>query len=193
MLAPTRTPRFPITLASMGVLCVVDIRPTDRTYNTIALARRVADDRGAAEIASRDILYGLAMEGSGIAANVLRRLGVHLADPLPISWTNELAHAELVARVGYRAQRSLPRWFDEGLAVQVDERVSDTAWLGGMQGGGSMPDLEDLVFIRADGWDDYSVAKYEVGLWLQEVGPDGLLEFLDTIRAGTSFDALYSK
>ncbi len=47
---------------------------TDRTYRVLDLARRQADQRSADEIESRDILDGLGMEGSGVAANVMRRL-----------------------------------------------------------------------------------------------------------------------
>ena len=78
----------------------MDIHPTDRTYKVIALARRTADARHARDIGTQDILYALAKEGSGIAANILRSFDIDLAQPENISWTNEAARAELASLCG---------------------------------------------------------------------------------------------
>ena len=52
----------------------MDTRITDRTHFVLALAREAANSRHQQVIETEHILYGLIMEGYGVAANVLRRL-----------------------------------------------------------------------------------------------------------------------
>jgi ATP-dependent Clp protease ATP-binding subunit ClpC len=78
----------------------VEIVCTDRTFKVIALARSVANARHADDITTQDILYGLVMEGSGIAANLLRKMAVNLTGPLRIKWTHDKARAELASLRG---------------------------------------------------------------------------------------------
>ncbi|MFC1879584.1 hypothetical protein ACFLZW_06680, partial [Chloroflexota bacterium] len=107
--------------------------------------------------------------------------------------SHEIAHAEFAARVGYRYLESVPSWFDEGLAMQFDERVSETAWYEWTGGRKELPDLDRLSNIQHDDWLGYAAAKYIVNRWLAAVGQPGLLNFMDEIRNGAGFDSWLSQ
>lgn len=110
----------------------MEIRGTDRTYKVIALARRVANKRKAEEISTADILYGLAMEGSGIAANVLKNLDVELAKPARIKWSQERVQEILDSLTG-EARALMERAKAEGEACferWPDRRHPGFAWTG---------------------------------------------------------------
>jgi len=59
----------------------MNIAPTDRTFIVLAFARRAADARHDRQVTTEHILYGLVMEGSGIAANLLHNLGITFSLP----------------------------------------------------------------------------------------------------------------
>jgi ATP-dependent Clp protease ATP-binding subunit ClpC len=61
-------------------------RMTDRARHVMALAEQEARRRGAAAVESEHVLLGLALEGSGVAAHVLRYVGASaekIAQELP--------------------------------------------------------------------------------------------------------------
>ncbi len=104
---------------------------------------------------------------------------------------HEMAHAEFFTRIGYRNRERVPNWFDEGLAVQVDERVSLGTWSQGAGDGSAGPDLARMGVIRHDDWLGYATAKHEVRRWLDQVGQRGLLSLLRELRQGTEFYQAY--
>ena len=105
---------------------------------------------------------------------------------------HELAHAEFAARIGHANRKEIPSWFDEGLAVQFDERYSEEEWQARTDGGRTAPDLDQLGVIRHDDWLAYATAKHEVGRWLDAVGQEGFWAFLEAIRSGQALQDAYS-
>jgi hypothetical protein len=95
---------------------------------------------------------------------------------------HEMAHAELSHRLGYRRANQLPDWFEEGLALQVDERYTEAEWLAKTSNGAAAPDLDEIGIIRHDDWLGYATAKHEVSRWMGVSGQEGLLKFLQAIR-----------
>jgi hypothetical protein len=118
---------------------------------------------------------------------ILGPYGIRKVDIL----AHELAHAEFFQRLGYRNRNQVPNWFDEGLAVQVDDRVSLEQWRWSTDDGRTAPELSQIGIIRHDDWLGYATAKHEVNRWLNIVGQEGLLSLIDEIRAGEDFHQVY--
>lgn len=104
---------------------------------------------------------------------------------------HEMAHAELAHRLGYRRANQLPDWFEEGLALQVDERYTEAEWLARTSNGATAPDLDEIGIIRHDDWLGYATAKHEVSRWMGAAGQEGLLKFLQAVRQGKDFSLSY--
>lgn len=104
---------------------------------------------------------------------------------------HELAHAEFFKRIGYRKRDQVTNWFDEGLAVQVDDRVSLEQWRLRTDNGSTAPELSQMGVIRHDDWLGYATAKHEVRRWLDVVGQRGLLALIESVRAGEDFHQVY--
>lgn len=94
---------------------------------------------------------------------------------------HEMAHAELTKRLGYKIVNNLPDWFDEGLALQVDERFTEEDWLARTDNRKNAPNLDTISTITHDDWLAYATAKHTVNIWLEEVGQPGLLNCVDSI------------
>lgn len=109
---------------------------------------------------------------------------------------HELAHAELVARVGYwRAQLRVPTWFDEGLAVQFDERppYAERAFARRRQAGLRLVPLSRLATRAAffagtkeEVRQHYAHARLAIERWRAREGDRGVGRFIDTLRCGQS-------
>src|SRR5450631_1911657 len=68
--------------------------------------------------------------------------------------SHELTHIELHKRVGtLRSWRSIPSWFDEGLAVLISEdtRYSEEKWLQATGNGSKAPNLEEIGRLLGNG------------------------------------------
>jgi hypothetical protein len=105
--------------------------------------------------------------------------------------SHELAHAELLARIGYWSRGEIPNWFDEGLAVQFDNRYRFAEWAVEADDGRAAYDLDQLGVIKHDDWLAYAGAKQEVNRWLATVGQAGLLALLQAIQSGEAFQPAY--
>lgn len=129
--------------------------------------------------------------------------------------THEWSHAELRTRVGgFSGMRSIPHWFDEGLAVAVSEEPShsEEVWKFIVAANMTTPRLQDLESLR--GWLDasrtfgdadyasgaprklcvvYATAGHEVRRWQQIAGRKGLLQLIERIRAGEDFQSVYKE
>ncbi len=105
---------------------------------------------------------------------------------------HELMHAELFERVGsWRRFTSVPTWFDEGLAMQVDHRPAydlppdaDTAFARGLR---TERDFFASASTDAQLTQRYAAAKAEVGRSLAAVGPSGVYARLERLRQGERF------
>lgn len=127
---------------------------------------------------------------------------------LPIL-THERSHNELYARLwGWRgAFLTVPRWFDEGLAVVVSNEPthSEAVWNDIERLGLARPALTELIgfgdwgrAVRTYGNGNpqslkivYATAGHEVRRWYAKAGPAGLARLIVQIRAGQDFDSAY--
>jgi len=106
--------------------------------------------------------------------------------------SHELAHVEFVARIGHVNRAKVPNWFDEGLAVQFDDRYSEVEWQTRTDNGRTAPDLDQIGVIGYNDWLGYATAKHEVKRWLELVGQDGFWTLLESIRSGDPFQDSYN-
>ena len=113
---------------------------------------------------------------------------------------HELTHAELHTRLNMKALKSIPTWFDEGLATQNDyrEQYGLDAWIEQTDNGKNALPLEDMdtgFEFYADPVEDrrfrYLNAKHEVSVWMDTHQQIGLLELLDKLNNGEEFDVAY--
>lgn len=113
---------------------------------------------------------------------------------------HEITHAELHARLSAEAQKTIPTWFDEGLAMQNDyrERYSEAQWIQQTNNGENAVALEDMDtpsdFYAGEAEDRrfrYLNAKHELDVWMTAHGQHGLLELLDRLNGGADFTTAY--
>lgn len=118
--------------------------------------------------------------------------------------SHEIAHAELHTRLTVNALDSLPVWFDEGLATQVDHRkkYSQKVWESMTNDGhGYMPlpeNMDEPSEFYAGSKEEknqlnYLCAKHEVGLWRETHDQKDLLELIDKLNNGEDFDTAYGE
>lgn len=105
---------------------------------------------------------------------------------------HELSHAELAEEVGWWNRAEIPSWFDEGLAVQLDDRYPDLKGEGSENPDVRAHEMDQIGVIEYDDYFAYSKAKQEVGHWLDIVGGEGLQFLLSAIRNGNEFQETYS-
>lgn len=115
---------------------------------------------------------------------------------------HEITHAELRARLSVKAQKRMPTWFDEGLALQNDyrERYSEEQWIAQTGNGKNAVALEDMdtpsEFYAGQAEDRrfrYLNAKHELAVWMAEHGRQGLLELLEKLNDGADFNTAYGR
>lgn len=106
--------------------------------------------------------------------------------------SHEMAHAEFSERIGYWNRNSIPNWFDEGLALQFDDRYSETEWQTWTDDGRLGLDLDQIGIITHDNRLGYLTAKHEVQRWLDSVDQEDLLKLIQSIRSGSEFRETYS-
>jgi hypothetical protein len=113
---------------------------------------------------------------------------------------HEITHAELRSRLSAEAQKAIPTWFDEGLALQNDyrERYSEAQWIAQTDNGKNMVAPEDMdtpaEFYAGEAEDRrfrYLNAKHELDIWMTAHGQHGLLELLDSLNGGADFATAY--
>ena len=113
---------------------------------------------------------------------------------------HEITHAELRSRLSAKAQKTIPTWFDEGIALQNDyrERYSLAQWIAQTDNGKNTIALEDMdtpaEFYAGEAEDRrfrYLNAKHELDVWMTAHGQHGLLELLDRLNGGADFTTAY--
>ena len=113
---------------------------------------------------------------------------------------HEITHAELRARLSVKAQKRIPTWFDEGIALQNDyrERYSEELWIAQTDNGKNTVALEEMdtpsEFYAGEAEDRrfrYLNAKHELSGWMAEHGQQGLLKLLEQINDGVDFNTAY--
>ena len=115
---------------------------------------------------------------------------------------HEITHAELRARLSVKAQKQIPTWFDEGIALQNDyrERYSEEQWIAQTDNGNKTVALEDMdtpsEFYAGEAEDRrfrYLNAKHELSEWMAVHGQQGLLKLLEQINDGADFNTAYGR
>jgi hypothetical protein len=111
---------------------------------------------------------------------------------------HELAHAELMARRGYRATVwCVPTWFDEGLATQFDARsyYTDAAYGQRVAEGWRLPAFDELAteagFFQGDRDHirfHYAGARMAVAEWLRKHADEGPA-LIERIACGDAWQA----
>ncbi|MBQ3789759.1 MAG: hypothetical protein II800_02375 [Lachnospiraceae bacterium] len=113
---------------------------------------------------------------------------------------HEITHAELHSRLSAEAQKTIPTWFDEGIALQNDyrEKYSEAQWITQTDNGKNAVALEDMdtpaEFYAGEAEDRrfrYLNAKHELDLWMTIHGQYGLLELFDKLNDGADFITAY--
>ena len=113
---------------------------------------------------------------------------------------HEITHAELHTRLSAEAQKAIPTWFDEGLALQNDyrESYSEAQWIAQTDNGKNTVALEDMdtpaEFYAGEVEDRrfrYLNAKHELDVWMTSHGQQGLLELLEKLNDGADFTTAY--
>ena len=113
---------------------------------------------------------------------------------------HEITHAELHTRLSAEAQKAIPTWFDEGLALQNDyrESYSEAQWIAQTDNGKNTVALEEMdtpaEFYAGEAEDRrfrYLNAKHELDVWMTSHGQQGLLELLEKLNDGADFTTAY--
>ena len=113
---------------------------------------------------------------------------------------HEITHAELHTRLSAEAQKRIPTWFDEGIAMQNDyrERYSEAQWVEQTDNGKNAVALEDMdtpaEFYAGEAENRrfrYLNAKHELDVWMTSHGQQGLLKLLEKLNDGANFNTTY--
>lgn len=115
---------------------------------------------------------------------------------------HELTHAELHKRLyhGKLQQTVIPIWFDEGVALQNDnrEQYSEERWIERTDNGSNTIKLDEMdtasEFYAGDIEDRrfrYMVSRHEVKNWIEKNSMEKLIELINKINAGENFSELY--
>ena len=106
---------------------------------------------------------------------------------------HEITHAELHTRLSAKAQKRIPTWFDEGIALQNDyrEKYSEAQWITQTDNGNMDTPSEFYAGEAEDRRFRYLNAKHELDVWMISHGQQGLLELLDRLNGGADFNTAY--
>lgn len=145
-----------------------------------------------------------------------------LLSPRGLNWhflAHEWSHAEMRTRLTLFAWKSMPEWFDEGLAVAISEAPEHSEdhwqflinahiprptrdelltyqslqqWLAGVRRFGDDKNFERMAQGRPTLSPVYAAAGHEVRPWLAQVGSYGLLHFIQRMNEGAEFDTAYA-
>ena len=114
---------------------------------------------------------------------------------------HELTHAELHTRLSESAQKKIPTWFDEGIALQNDYRelYSFETWVKQTDNGShtvALEDMDEASEFYAGTVEDrrfrYLNAKHEVDGWMETHKRQGLMELIDKLNNGEAFLIAYN-
>ena len=149
------------------------------------LTRKLGEDHGTVIISFPTEAYYICISDEYLELDIL---------------AHEITHAELRSRLSAKAQKTIPTWFDEGIALQNDyrERYSEAQWVEQTNNGENAVALEDMDTpseFYAGGAEDrrfrYLNAKHELNVWMTSHGQQGLLELLEKLNDGADFNTAY--
>lgn len=143
--------------------------------------------------------YGRA--GAPAVANI--KLGAYVVIPEKMFDENilahEISHTVLYRKIGwYKLHFKIPTWFDEGLAMQVDERSYYS--IDSLKNNASSTDINEIMEMdtpqkfHAGSLEkivmNYKLSKFIVYKWLKS---HSLKSFIDAVNDGDSFIVAYNK
>ncbi|WP_168797870.1 hypothetical protein [Pacificoceanicola onchidii] len=116
----------------------------------------------------------------------------------PATLGHEFSRVAIARRIGARGmlRQSLPRWFDEGLAVWISpdprykapKTVAEAEWITEAQ---SLRDWKNTV--TRENWPHaYGSAGLLVATLAQEMGSDGLNTLIDAVANGAEFNEVFA-
>lgn len=133
--------------------------------------------------------------------------------------SHEWSHAELYSRIdSFWIMRSIPTWFDEGLAVTVSEAPEHSEahwqflgaaniirptrdelysfkslkdWISAVHRYGDDSNVDRKAKGEPEIYPLYSAAGHEVRSWLADAGTPRLLTFIERMRNGENFETVY--
>ena len=166
-----------------------DVRFQDETIFIICdddkLTRKLGEDHGTVILYFPSETYYICISDEYLELDIL---------------AHEITHAELHTRLSAEAQKRIPTWFDEGIALQNDyrEKYSEAQWITQTDNGKNAVALEDMdtpaEFYAGKAEDRrfrYLNAKHELDVWMTTHGQHGLLELLDRLNGGADFTTAY--
>ena len=166
-----------------------DVRFQDETIFIICdddkLTRKLGEDHGTVILYFPSETYYICISDEYLELDIL---------------AHEITHAELHTRLSAEAQKRIPTWFDEGIALQNDyrEKYSEAQWITQTDNGKNAVALEDMdtpsEFYAGEAEDRrfrYLNAKHELDVWMISHGQQGLLELLDRLNGGADFNTAY--
>ncbi|GAB3259614.1 hypothetical protein GCM10027347_23380 [Larkinella harenae] len=126
---------------------------------------------------------------------------------------HEMCHDELFTRLGWlKTQRQIPQWFNEGLAMMIDQRFTTAKdslrryeefqdhWQQQSHGQQMVLELNELKSLKGffSGEPDrvmlaYMTAGREVSRWLSVVGRSGLRKLVEAVERGDDFAMVYQQ
>ncbi|WP_221394260.1 hypothetical protein [Dyadobacter sp. NIV53] len=124
-----------------------------------------------------------------------------------------MSHTELLKRLGWwKITTQVPQWFNEGIALMLDNRFVSNPdrigkyidymdeWLYYTRGGQEILELENIQSVKGffNGNQQYVMLAYmtsglEVSYWLIFAGNNGFEIFLDQMNQGSSFSESYHR
>ena len=161
-----------------------------------------------------DVRFGSYGQPAAAYGEVAIRLWAKdLSAPVVAHVAHELSHAELYHRVGgWWYARTIPRWFDEGVAVLVanEPRHSEENWREIQRQRLPIPKLDELMSfsdwgVAVNKYGEtagnvpsnlhvvYTTAGHAVREFLSCAGPAGIAAVLDAVNSGASFDEAYAR
>jgi len=113
---------------------------------------------------------------------------------------HEMCHAELQSQIGwFKRSTKIPTWFDEGIAMQVDNRdyYGEDSLMAAINNGMKMADVTKMKTLSEfnqgnddEVWLHYAAAKHVVGQWYSK---QKLSKFIQNMNDGDGFDEAYKK
>lgn len=104
---------------------------------------------------------------------------------------HEWCHAEIAGYLGWHYNQAIPTWFDEGVAMQCDDRETYASLAEPLTFAGLCVLDRPARFNTADYVLHYGSARVELATWIDRHGTAALRHLLEQLGAGEDFAALY--
>lgn len=114
--------------------------------------------------------------------------------------SHELCHSFFWSHLGYLDQRKIPSWFDEGLAMQLDNRsflqdsILEKSYVTNY---GKLKSIASPEQFYKGGWPlmkkNYIVARIELKQFLSSCGMEGVRQIIENLNKGDDFISSYQK